>query len=67
MPKEGLIMKKIIIFFKILKTRIDILNAEAEQFILNRWDPALPHLFILHLFRLVGVTGHMLFILLWSS
>ena len=36
MPKEGLIMKKIIIFFKILKRRIDILNAEAElRFILE--------------------------------
>ena len=30
MPKEGLIMKKIIKFFKLLKRRIDILNAEAE-------------------------------------
>jgi len=36
MPKEGLIMKKIIKFFKILKRRIDILNAEAElRFILE--------------------------------
>jgi len=30
MPKEGLIMKKIIKFFKLLKRRIDIYNAEAE-------------------------------------
>ena len=30
MPREGLILKKIIKFFKILKRRIDILNAEAE-------------------------------------
>ena len=30
MPKEGLILKKIIKFFKLLKRRIDILNAEAE-------------------------------------
>ena len=30
MPNEGLIMKKIIKFFKLLKRRIDILNAEAE-------------------------------------
>ena len=30
MPNEGLILKKIIKFFKILKRRIDILNAEAE-------------------------------------
>ena len=30
MPKEGLILKKIIKFFKLLKIRIDILNAEAE-------------------------------------
>ena len=36
MPNEGLIMKKIIKFFKILKRRIDILNAEAElRFILE--------------------------------
>ena len=36
MPKEGLIMKKIIKFFKQLKSRIDILNAEAElKFILG--------------------------------
>ena len=36
MPKEGLIMKKIIKFYKILKRRIDILNAEAElRFILE--------------------------------
>ena len=27
---EGLILKKIIKFFKLLKRRIDILNAEAE-------------------------------------
>ena len=30
MPKEGLILKKIIKFFKLLKRRIDILNAETE-------------------------------------
>ena len=30
MPKEGLILKKIIKNFKLLKRRIDILNAEAE-------------------------------------
>ena len=30
MPKEGLIVKKIIKFFKLLKRRIDIYNAEAE-------------------------------------
>jgi len=30
MPKEGLIVKKIIKFFKLLKRRIDIHNAEAE-------------------------------------
>ena len=36
MPKEGLIVKKIIKFFKHLKRRIDILNAEAElKFILE--------------------------------
>ena len=36
MPKEGLILKKIIKFFKLLKRRIDILNAEAElEFILE--------------------------------
>ena len=36
MPKEGLIVKKIIKFFKLLKRRIDILNAEAElEFILE--------------------------------
>ena len=36
MPKEGLIVKKIIKFFKQLKRRIDILNAEAElKFILE--------------------------------
>ena len=36
MPKEGLIVKKIIKFFKILKRRIDIYNAEAElKFILE--------------------------------
>ena len=29
-PKEGLILKKIIKFFKLLMRRIDILNAEAE-------------------------------------
>ena len=36
LPKEGLIVKKIIKFFKLLKRRIDILNAEAElKFILE--------------------------------
>ena len=36
MPKEGLILKKIIKFFKQLKRRIDILNAETElKFILE--------------------------------
>ena len=36
MPKESLILKKIIKFFKLLKRRIDILNAEAElKFILE--------------------------------
>jgi len=30
MPKEGLIVKKIIKFFKLLKRKIEILNAEAE-------------------------------------
>ncbi len=35
-PKKGLILKKIIKFFKLLKRRIDILNAEAElKFILE--------------------------------
>ena len=36
MPKEDLVLKKIIKFFKQLKRRIDILNAEAElKFILE--------------------------------
>ena len=36
MHKVGLILKKIIKFFKLLKRRIDILNAEAElKFILE--------------------------------
>ena len=36
MPKEGLILKKIIKFFKLLKKRIDILHAETElKFILE--------------------------------
>jgi len=36
MLKEGLILKKIIKFFKLLKRRIDISNAEAElNFILE--------------------------------
>ena len=30
MPKEGLIVKKIIKFFNLLNRRIDILNAEIE-------------------------------------
>ena len=34
--KEGLILKKIIKFFKLLKRRIEILNAESElKFILE--------------------------------
>ena len=36
MPKEGLILKKIIKFFKLLKRRIDVRNAETElKFILE--------------------------------
>jgi len=36
MLKEGLILKKIIKFFKLLKRRIDILDAETElKFILE--------------------------------
>ena len=36
MPKQGLILKKIIKFFKLFKRRIEILNAEAElKFILE--------------------------------
>ena len=36
MPKEGLIVKKMIKFLKLLKRRIDIYNAEAElKFILE--------------------------------
>ena len=36
MPKEGLILKKIIKFFKLIKKRIDISNAETElKFILE--------------------------------
>ena len=36
MPKEGLILKKIIKFFKLLKRNIEIHNAEAElKFILE--------------------------------
>ena len=36
MLKEGLILKKIIKFFKMLKKRIDILNGETElKFILE--------------------------------
>ena len=36
MPKKGLILKKIIKFFKLLKRRIDIRNAETElKFILE--------------------------------
>ena len=36
MPKEGLILKKIIKFFKLLQRRIDIRNAETElKFILE--------------------------------
>jgi uncharacterized membrane protein len=37
MPKGGLIVKKIIKFFKLLNRRIDIYNAEAElKFILEK-------------------------------
>ena len=36
MPKEGLILKKIVKFLKLLKRRIEIQNAEAElKFILE--------------------------------
>ena len=36
MPKQDLILKKIINFFRLLKRRIDIQNAEAElKFILE--------------------------------
>jgi len=36
MPREGLILKNIIKFFKLLKRRIDIRNAETElKFILE--------------------------------
>ncbi len=36
MANEGLILKKIIKFFKLIKRRLDILNAEAElKFILE--------------------------------
>jgi len=36
MPKKGLILKKIIKFFKLFKRRIDILSAEAQlEFILE--------------------------------
>jgi len=36
MPKDGLILKKIIKFFELLKKRIHIINAEAElRFILE--------------------------------
>ena len=36
MPKDGLILKKIIKFFKLFKRRIDILSAEAQlKFILE--------------------------------
>ena len=41
MPKESLILKKIVKFLKLLKRRIDIQNAEAElKFILENvwWD-----------------------------
>ena len=35
-PKEGLILKKLIKFFKLLKRRIDVRNAETElKFILE--------------------------------
>ena len=36
LPKKGLILKKIIKFFKLLEKKIDIYNAEAElKFILE--------------------------------
>ena len=36
MPKEGLILKKIIKFFKLFKRRIEVLSAEAQlKFILE--------------------------------
>ena len=36
MPKEGLILKKIFKIFKLLKKKIDIINAETElKFILE--------------------------------
>ena len=36
MPKEGLILKKIVKFFKLIERRIDIHNGEAElKFILE--------------------------------
>ena len=36
MPKEGIILKKIVKFFKLLKRRIEIYNAESElKFILE--------------------------------
>ena len=36
LPKEGLILKKIIKFFQLLKRNVDILNVEAElKFILE--------------------------------
>ena len=36
LPNKGLILKKIIKFFKLLKRKIEILNAEAElKFILE--------------------------------
>ena len=36
MPKEGLILKKVIKFFKLIKRRIEIHNSEAElKFILE--------------------------------
>ena len=47
MTKGGLILKKIIKFFKLLKRRIDILSAENElKFLLekNSGIPTLPYL-----------------------
>ncbi len=36
MPKDGFLLKRIIKFYKMLKRRIDILNAETElKFILE--------------------------------
>ena len=44
MPNEGFILKKIIKFFKLLKRRIDILNAEAELKFLLKINNGMPTL-----------------------